>query len=164
MRLLIWAGLILFAVLVGGVYAIWFYDEQHSLWVDVLGNDVIFGSSTMQGIHRLAVPAAKQALDQGNAVFVDVRSAYAYEAGHIPGALHLPLQTGTDRLRRELATHPTDIRIITYCSGGGCRSSYTLAKRLVKELIRSEIYVMTGGWPAWRAAGFPITVGVETGQ
>ncbi len=155
-RLLLGMGLILWlAVLAGGVYAIWFYAEQHSLSVGALEADVMLGSSTTQGISRLSVPKAKHAFGRGNAVFVDARSAHAYEAGHIPSALHVPSHTSTDSLRRMLASRPANIQIITYCSGGGCRSSYTLAKRLVKESIRDDVYVLTGGWPAWQQAGFP---------
>jgi hypothetical protein len=78
-------GLILwFAGLAGGVCAIWFYAEQHFLSVDALEADITLGSSTTQGIQRLAMAEAKQAFDRGDAVFVDTRSAYSYEAGHIP--------------------------------------------------------------------------------
>ena len=161
-RLLLRMGLILWlAVLAGGVYAIWFYAERHSLSVDALEADVTLGSSTTQGIHRLAVAEAKQAFDRGDAVFVDARSAYSYEAGHIPDALHVPSHASTDSLRRMLAPRPANIQIITYCSGGGCRSSYTLAKRLVKESIRDEVYVLAGGWPAWQQAGFPVAMDAE---
>lgn len=161
-RLLLRMGLILWlAVLAGGVYAIWFYAERPSLSVDALEADVTLGSSTTQGIHRLVVAEAKQAFDRGDAVFVDARSAYSYEAGHIPGALHLPSHASADSLRQVLASYPADARVITYCSGGGCWSSYTLAKRLVKESIRDDAYVLTGGWPAWQQAGFPVAMDAE---
>lgn len=150
------------AVLASGVYAIWFYAEWHSLSVDALETDTTLDSSTTRDIHRLVVAEAKQAFDRGDAVFVDARPVYAYEAGHIPGALLLPPQATTDRLRRILASRPANSRIIAYCSGEGCRSSYTLAKRLVKESIRSDVYVLAGGWPAWQAGGFPIATGSET--
>jgi len=151
-------GLILWlAVLAGGVYTIWFYAERHSLSADELEAAVPLGSS----IRRLAVAEAKQAFDHGDAVFVDVRSAFSYEAGHIPGALHLPSHASTAHVREVLASYPADSRVVTYCSGGGCQSSYTLAKRLGKESLRSEVYVLTGGWPAWQAAGFPIAEGEE---
>ncbi len=156
-------GLILWlAGLAGGMCVIWFYAEQHFLPVDALEADVMLDPSAMQDIHRLAVAEAKQAFDRGNAVFVDVRSAYSYEASHIPGALHLPSHASADSLRRTLASYPADTRVITYCSGGGCRSSYTLAKRLVKESIRDDAYVLTGGWPAWQQAGFPVATDTET--
>ena len=162
-RLLLRMGLILWlVVLVGGVWVIGFYTKQFSL--TALEADVTLGASTVQGVHRLAVPVAKQAFDQGDAVFVDARSTSAYEDGHIPRALHLPPHASADSSRQTLASYPADTRVVTYCSGGGCRGSYTLAKRLVKESIRSEVYVLTGGWPAWQAAGFPVTTDAEAGS
>ena len=38
-----------------------------------------------------------------------------------------------------------------------------LAKRLVGESVCDEVYVLTGGWPAWQSAGFPVAEGEETG-
>ncbi len=163
-RLLLRAGLILWlATLAGGASAIWFYSERYSPSVDALAADVILATGEEPANHRLDLTAAKQAFDQGNAVFVDARSAPAYEAGHIPGALHLPAHASTARLRQALASYPADTRLITYCAGSGCRSSYTLAKRLVEESVRAEVHVLTGGWPAWQAAGFPVAVGGEAG-
>ncbi len=162
-RLLIRMGLILsLAVLAGGVYAIWFYTVQPALSLDVLEANTTLSSSAMQGIHRLSATEAKQAFDRGDAVFVDARSAHSYEAGHIPGALRVPSHASTNSLRQMLAAYPANVQVITYCSGGGCRSSYALAKRLVKESIRDDGYVLTGGWPAWQAAGFPIAIDAET--
>ncbi len=159
-RLLLRMGLILWlVVLAGSAWVIWFYTKQFS--IAELEADVTLGA--MQGVHRLAVPVAKQAFDQGDVVFVDARSTHAYEDGHIPRALHLPSHASADSLRQTLASYPADTRVITYCSGGGCRSSYTLAKRLVKESIRSEVYVLTGGWPAWQAARFPVATDAGAG-
>ncbi len=146
--LVLWAG-----VLAGSVYALWSYADR-------LLSGVPLGGFEDAAVHRLNPLEAKRSFDRGAAVFVDVRSAFAYEAGHILGALHLPSHVSTAHLREVLASYPADIRVITYCSGGGCQSSRTLAKRLVEESVRDEVYVLTGGWPAWQAAG----VGEEAGS
>ena len=156
------AGIILWiGVLAGGGYALWSYADRS---VDTLFADVPLGDVEDSAIRRLNLTEAKQAFDHGDAVFVDVRSAFAYEAGHIPGALHLPSHVSTAHLREVLASYPADSRVVTYCSGGGCQSSSTLAKRLVEESVRDEVYVLTGGWPAWQAAGFPVAEGEEAGS
>lgn len=156
------AGIILWVgVLMGGGYALWSYADRHSLSESTLLADMPLGDFESLAIHRLNPTEAKQDFDRGDAVFVDVRSAFAYEAGHIPGALHLPSHVSTARLREVLASYPAGSRVITYCSGGGCQSSSTLAKRLVEESVRDEVYVLTGGWPAWQAGGFPVAVGEE---
>lgn len=63
-------------------------------------------------VPRVSVLDAKTALDQGTAVFVDVRGAAFYERGHIPGALSIPLE--------ELPARQAELNradwIITYCT------------------------------------------------
>ena len=115
-------------------------------------------------IPMVSVSVAKQDFDLGVAVFLDVRPAPFYAMGHIPGALNLSDQASTAHLRQVLSPYSKDTKIITYCSGSGCQSSSTLAKRLVEESICDEVYVLTGGWPAWQAASFPLAVGEEAGS
>jgi len=65
-------------------------------------------------VPRATVEETKAALESGAAIIVDVRSAEAYEASHIPGAINIPLG--------EFETNPTDLKldkeqwIITYCT------------------------------------------------
>lgn len=173
-RPLLTAGIILWiGTLAGGGYALWSYADRHSppvLFADAtLGGveefaDMPLGDFEESSIHRLNLTEAKQDFDRGDVIFVDVRSAFAYEVGHIPGALHLSSHASAARLREVLASYSADSRVIAYCSGSGCQSSSTLAKRLVEESVRDEVYVLTGGWPAWQAAGFPVAVGEEAGS
>lgn len=159
------AGIILWVgVLMGGGYALWSYADRHSPSESTLLADMPLGGFEDSAIHRLNLREAKQDFDRGDAIFVDVRSAFDYEAGHIPRALHLPSHASTAHLREVLASYPADSRVIAYCSGSGCQSSSTLAKRLVEESVRDEVYVLTEGWPAWQAAGFPVAVGEEAGS
>ena len=63
-------------------------------------------------IQRVTLEESKAAFDNGEATFVDVRTASAYQAGHVPGALSIPLaelQTRIDEL-------DPNQWIITYCT------------------------------------------------
>jgi 3-mercaptopyruvate sulfurtransferase SseA len=65
-------------------------------------------------VHRVSAEEAKAALDSGEAIIVDVRSAEAYEAGHIAGSQFIPLgEFETDISNIDL---PKDQWIITYCT------------------------------------------------
>ena len=98
---------------------------------------------------------AKQVFDSGNALFVDVRSREAYAAGHIPGAVSLPLGE-FDALAMDLVAnfapgHP----IVTYCSGRLCQDSHTAAQWLM-ELGFENVVVFIDGFPGWEENGYPV--------
>ena len=61
---------------------------------------------------RITISDLQQLIKGGRVVIVDVRGADSYRAGHIPGAISMPVETIPDRWK-EL---PPDRPIITYCS------------------------------------------------
>lgn len=63
-------------------------------------------------IERVTVKDAKEALDAGTAIFVDVRGADAYSVSHIPGALSIPLAD----VEARLSELDPEQWIITYCT------------------------------------------------
>ena len=69
-------------------------------------------AATQETARRIKVDEARQALDQGKAVLVDVRNKEAYEASHAQGAISIPL-TDIGARAGEL---PKDKLIITYCT------------------------------------------------
>lgn len=63
-------------------------------------------------IERVTVKEAKDALDAGTAIFVDVRAADVYAVSHIPGALSIPLED----VEARLSELDPEQWIITYCT------------------------------------------------
>jgi len=63
-------------------------------------------------ISRVSLSDAKSAYDKNTAIFLDVRDASSYAAGHIVNALNIPLT----ELENRLAEIPSDRWIITYCT------------------------------------------------
>ncbi|MEZ4634072.1 MAG: zinc-ribbon domain-containing protein [Caldilineaceae bacterium] len=61
---------------------------------------------------RISVADAKAGLDAGTAIFVDVRSQAQFDAGHIPGAVLMPL----DEFEARFSELPQDAEILTYCT------------------------------------------------
>jgi len=84
-------------------------------------------------------------------VVLDVRPPEEYAAGHIVGALSLPLA----ELRRRLADLPTSRKIVAYCRGPYC----VLAAEAVRLLRQRgfDAVRLSDGYPEWRDAGLPIT-------
>lgn len=105
-----------------------------------------------------AVPAADQLeldrvrRDHPDALWIDARPAEEYAAGHVPGALSLDEQSWEAGFSALADAWDGRRPIIVYCGGESCRASASVAERLRRELGASEVYVLRGGWPAWRAA------------
>ena len=67
---------------------------------------------TQETARRIKVDEARQALDQGKAVLVDVRNKEAYEASHAQGAISIPLAD----IGARAGELPKGKLIITYCT------------------------------------------------
>ena len=92
---------------------------------------------------------------EGKVVILDVRPREEFAAGHIPGALSVPL----GELDVALARLPKRAQIIAYCRGPYC----VLAPQAV-ERLRAKGYKarrLADGMPEWRLAGLPVVVGEE---
>lgn len=89
-------------------------------------------------------------LRTGDVVVVDVRPRQEYTAGHIAGALSLPV----DELGKRLATLPVRRDIVAYCRGPYCVMAYDAVARLRAGGRRARRLV--DGFPEWRAAGLPV--------
>lgn len=85
---------------------------------------------------------------------VDVRSRGEYDAGHIPGALHLPFWTlaaNLDRLPEEARSGP----VVIYCEHGPRAG---IARAQVWFTRTGPVHYLEGHMTAWRDAGFPMTM------
>jgi len=86
-------------------------------------------------------------------VILDLRPRVEYEAGHIPGAVSIPL----DELPARLGSLAPGREIVAYCRGPYC----VLAPQGV-DLLRSRgrpARRLEDGLPEWRMAGYPVEVG-----
>ena len=89
----------------------------------------------------------------GGVVVLDVRPAEEYAAGHIPGALSIPV----DELAERIAELPDDAEVIAYCRGAYCVLAYD-AVRLLHEHDRKAVR-LTDGMLEWRLAQMPVDSG-----
>lgn len=80
---------------------------------------------------------------------IDVRETYEFEAGHLPGAIHM--SKGTIERDIEQTIHDLDAPIVLYC-GGGYRSA--LAADNLRKMGYTEVQSMDGGYRAWHDAGY----------
>jgi rhodanese-related sulfurtransferase/DNA-binding transcriptional ArsR family regulator len=92
-------------------------------------------------------------VDAGEATVLDVRPTFEYEAGHIPGAISIPLEELAERLE-EL---PADLGVVAYCRGAYCIFSHD-AVRLLTAHGRRAVR-LDEGILEWQAAGEPLATG-----
>lgn len=89
----------------------------------------------------------------GQVTVLDVRPPAEYAAGHIPGAISIPIT----QLRERLDELPPGAEIAAYCRGPYCVFAHD-AVRLLRASGRAARR-LDGGMPEWRLAGLPVTIG-----
>jgi len=87
----------------------------------------------------------------GEAIVVDVRPALEFDAGHIPGAVSIPL----DELPDRLSELPADVEVVAYCRGAYCVLAHDAVRLLIAHGRRAVR--LAEGMLEWRLADQPVT-------
>ena len=87
---------------------------------------------------------------KGLVTVLDVRPPEEYAAGHVPGAINIPIH----ELEKRLKDLPKRKEIIAYCRGPYCLMSYEAVAMLRKKGMKARR--LEAGLPEWRVAGLPI--------
>ena len=86
-------------------------------------------------------------------VVLDVRPAVEYGAGHIAGALSVPI----DELQRRLRELPDDTDVVAYCRGPFCVYADDAVRALSRRGFRAAR--LEDGFPEWARAKLPVEIG-----
>ena len=89
-------------------------------------------------------------MESGGVTLLDVRPEQEYSAGHLPGALNIPVEELQERLR-EL---PEGQTVVAYCRGPFCALSEDAVQLLREQGI--EAVRFDSGYPEWKASGLPV--------
>ncbi|MGH8707261.1 MAG: ArsR/SmtB family transcription factor [Burkholderiales bacterium] len=142
------------------------------VYYSIAGDDVSLLLSSLRGVaeHRAAdverllqtwlahrdelepVPA-REVLDRarkGLVTVLDVRPEEEYAAGHLPGAINVPIE----KLQRFLSKLPKRREVVAYCRGPYCLMSFEAVEQLRKRGFKAKR--LENGFPEWRAAGLPV--------
>jgi phage shock protein E len=82
-------------------------------------------------------------------VILDVREQDEWDAGHIPGALFIPMSDVAGRI----SEIPTDKTVIVQCRSGNRSGQVT---DYLRGQGMNNVHNMAGGLNAWQAAGLPV--------
>ncbi|HEU4364951.1 MAG TPA: rhodanese-like domain-containing protein [Candidatus Krumholzibacteria bacterium] len=111
-------------------------------------------NETRRRVQETDVRAVHERMARGDSFYlVDVREDREWDAGHLPGAMHL----GKGIIERdvELAIPELDAEIVLYC-GGGFRS--VLAADNLRRMGYTNTSSMDGGYRGWTEAGHAIEI------
>jgi len=106
---------------------------------------------TRSEISEIDTNQARERIESGEPVVVDVREQDEWDEGHIPGAVHVPrghLESRIERLAPD-AARP----VVVYCSAGN-RSAF--AVKTLAELGYEDVVSLAGGFTDWKRNGFPV--------
>lgn len=96
---------------------------------------------------------AKELLDRarkGLVTVLDVRPPEEFSAGHLPGAVNIPIH----ELEKRLSELPKRKEVVAYCRGPYCLMSYDAVQLLRRKGLKARR--LQAGLPEWRRAGLPV--------
>ena len=73
----------------------------------------------------------------------------AFEAGHIPGAVSLPLMVLKEKVGEFFQQNPKTKTVVTYCGSVGCPIAHVMAAALSEEYGYTDVREMPGGYVEW---------------
>ena len=88
-----------------------------------------------------------------NVIWIDARPEEEFAQEHIPGALLLNEDRWNELLPPMLAAWSPEKRVVVYCSSESCGSSREVARRLRNDAQLKNVFVLEGGWEAWKGTG-----------
>ncbi len=121
--------------------------ERHLAEVNCLVKDYLTVKDNLE-----PVPADQllERIREGLVSVVDVRPPREYEAGHLPGAVNIPLE----ELEQHLNELKPDQEIVAYCRGPHCVLAFDAVARLREAGLKARR--LDGGLPEWRLEGLPV--------
>ena len=120
--------------------------------VDLVVRDYFGSRDTLEPVTRGEL---LDRVEHGKVVILDVRPVAEFAAGHIPGALSVPL----DQLDAALARLPKRTEIVAYCRGPYCVLAPQAVERLRAKGFKARR--LADGLPEWRLAGLPVAIGQQ---
>ncbi|MCW8899357.1 MAG: metalloregulator ArsR/SmtB family transcription factor [Gammaproteobacteria bacterium] len=121
--------------------------ERHISDVDKLVNTYLTAKDNLD-----PVPAAEllERVKLNLVTVLDVRPKEEFDAGHIQGAMNIPLE----ELEQQLQQFDPDQEIVAYCRGPHCILAFDAVAQLRKSGFQA--YRLDSGYPEWKLAGLPV--------
>ncbi|SFG45270.1 transcriptional regulator, ArsR family [Novosphingobium sp. CF614] len=131
----------------GLIYALGRVGERNVAEIDRVMADYFRARDALEAVSREDLIVRMR---DGLVTVLDVRPRDEFEAGHVPGALNIPLSELADRL----AELPDEREVVAYCRGPWCVLSFEAVAALRERGLQSRR--LEDGFPEWKAAGLPV--------
>ncbi|MDA0987562.1 MAG: rhodanese-like domain-containing protein [Chloroflexi bacterium] len=103
---------------------------------------------------RVSLEEAKDMLDKGTAVVIDVRQPDEWASGHVAGAMHIPV----DDVLARIDELPADKDLLFICAMG-VRSGLACEMAAAMNLDTARLFNIEAGTPAWIQGNYPTEKG-----
>jgi len=132
---------------VGLLDALRLVAERHVADVERLVNTYLTVKDSLEPIPRAEL---LERVRDDLVTVVDVRPPEEYAAGHVPGAVNIPLSELEERLDELNETQ----EVVAYCRGPHCVLAFDAVARLREKGLKARR--LEDGYPEWKTAGLPI--------
>lgn len=122
--------------------------ERHISDVDRLVQTFLTTKDNLEPVPREEL---LQRVKEGLVTVIDVRPSTEFAAGHVAGAINVPLDVLEDRLQ---TLSQQDKEVVAYCRGPHCILAFDAVARLRQAGIQARR--MEDGFPEWQFAGLPV--------
>jgi rhodanese-related sulfurtransferase len=116
------------------------------------------GEAGQAGLEVVELAEAQRIAKAGDYVILDARSTDHYEAGHIPGALSMPVKDPGARFAGLQVLLVPKQPVMVYCSGQACDQALRLGAFLREQGIE-QVALFEGGMEVWEGAGLEVETG-----
>ena len=123
--------------------------ERHVADVERLVNSYLTVKDDLEPLPRHEL---LERVREGLVTVLDVRPPEEYAAGHVPGAVNVPL----NELEQYLEALSPDQEIVAYCRGPHCVLAFDAVAQLREKGLPARR--LEDGYPEWKTAGFPVEV------
>lgn len=139
-------GFVISALLCGGIYH---FANDEGFLANANAATAVQQSHAVNFIPKVSKKTVGKLL-YTNTVFIDARLARDFQAGHLEGAISIPVDANDTQRHNAVANIGKDARIVIYCQSAGCPYAGVVSKKLKADGF-SNISIFKGGWREWEA-------------